>query len=67
VPERERELRGLAEGEKVAEVVASEGDNYDIIAESKKKLAGKLKEQKEFAQISKSVMSNKNKKLLKAI
>jgi len=30
-------------------------------------LANKLKEQKEFSQISKNVMSNKNRKLLKAI
>ncbi len=44
-----------------------EEDEYDIIAESKKKLAKKVKDQKEFAQVSKNVMTNKDRKLLKVI
>lgn len=49
-------------------VEADEEENkYDIITENKKKLESKKKEQKEFAQISKNIMSNKNRKLLKVI
>jgi hypothetical protein len=44
-----------------------DGDKYDIIAESKRKAAKAVKEQKEFTQISKNVMSNKNRKLLKLL
>lgn len=66
VPEREKELRGLTEV-KEEKIVEEEGDDYDIIAESKKKLAKKVKEQKEFAQVSKNVMTNKDRKLLKVI
>lgn len=40
---------------------------YDIIAEKKKKVAARKQEEKEFSQISKNIMSNKNRKLLKVI
>lgn len=40
---------------------------YDIIAEKKKKMAARKQEEKEFSQISKNIMSNKNRKLLKVI
>ena len=68
IPEREKELRGIAQ--KIEEEFADadeEENKYDIIAENKKKLESKKKEQKEFAQISKNIMSNKNRKLLKVI
>lgn len=67
IPDRERELKGLGEAKQEKELVDEEGEDYDIIAESKKKLAKKVKDQKQFTQISKNVMSNKNKKLLKVI
>ena len=44
-----------------------EDDKFDIIAESKKKLAKKVREQQESSQIAKNVMTNKNRKLLKVI
>jgi hypothetical protein len=66
VPDRERELRGLGEAKEEAEIVEEDND-YDIIAESKKNLKKKLKEQKEFNQVSKNVMTSKNRKLLKVI
>lgn len=37
------------------------------MAESKKKMEKKQKEQKDYSQISKNIMSNKNRKLLKVI
>jgi hypothetical protein len=37
------------------------------VAESKKKMEKKQKEQKDYSQISKNIMSNKNRKLLKVI
>ncbi len=49
------------------EGVANEEDKYDIVAEKKRELKEKKKEQKEFSQISKNIISNKNKKLLKVI
>ena len=42
-------------------------DKYDIVAEKKNQAKQQKKEQKEFSQISKNVISNKNKKLLKVI
>lgn len=44
-----------------------DGDKYDIIAESKKKLAKKVKDQKEFSKVSENVMTGKDRKLLKVI
>ena len=69
IPDREKELKGKidkAVSSKKKEVTKDE-DEYDIIAENKRNLEKKKKENKEFAQISKSVMSNKNRKLLKVI
>lgn len=69
MPEREKELRGIAE-EKTQSIRnhEDETDNqYDIVTESKKKLEKQQKEQKDYSQISKNIMSNKNRKLLKVI
>jgi hypothetical protein len=69
MPEREKELRGIAE-EKTQPLrnLNDESDNqYDIVTESKKKLEKQQKEQKDYSQISKNIMSNKNRKLLKVI
>ena len=45
----------------------SDNNKYDIINEKKEDLERKKKEQKDFNQISKNIMSNKNRKLLKTI
>ena len=45
IPERERELRGLDEEKVEKEVVEEEEDKFDIIVESKKKVARKVREQ----------------------
>ena len=49
------------------EGIQNEADKYDIIAEKKKALQQKKKEKKQFAQMSKNVISNTNKKLLRVI
>ena len=44
-----------------------EEQDYDIIAQSKKKLAKKVREQKESIQLGENVMTQKNRKLQKVI
>ena len=68
IPDREKELRGLTETKQELVIGSDEEDDkYDIIAENKKNKAKKVREQKEFAQISKNVMTSKNRKLLKVV
>lgn len=68
VPQRERELRGMQlQPEKVHPTQNLEDEPYDVIAEKKKLVHKKIQDVKDFAQISKNVMSNKNRKLLRNI
>lgn len=76
VPEREKELRKLrgeeegvleVEGEEEEEEKEVKEDPYDIVQEQKKKKQEKKKEIKDLAEMSKDIMSSKNRKLLKAI
>lgn len=48
-------------------MVDEEDDKFDIIAESKKKVAKKVREQQQSSQIARNVMTGKNRKLLKVI
>ena len=42
-------------------------DSYDIIEEKKQTISKKKQEEKDFSQISKNIISNKNRKLLRNI
>ena len=68
IPQREKELREMQQQQtqEIEEEQVQE-DKYDIVAEKKNQIKQQKKEQKEFAQISKNIITNKNKKLLKVI
>lgn len=69
IPEREKELRGLETSTEPHQATAPVTNNksFDIVEEKKQKMAQKKQEEKEFTNISKSLMSNTNRKLLRNI